>query len=29
MITLHKKIILDGNGNPTEVIIPYNEFLEL
>jgi hypothetical protein len=29
VITLHKKIVLDENGNPTEVIIPYNEFLEL
>ncbi len=29
MITIHKKIVLDKHGNPTEVIIPYKEFLEL
>jgi len=29
MITFHKKIVLDENGNPTDVIIPYKEFLEL
>ena len=29
MSTIHKKIVLDKHGNPTEVIIPYKEFLEL
>jgi hypothetical protein len=29
MITIHKKVVLDEHGNPTEVIIPYKEFLEL
>ncbi|MCD5411643.1 hypothetical protein M1N66_01775 [Thermodesulfovibrionales bacterium] len=29
MIALHKKIVVDEMGNPTEVIIPYEEFLEL
>lgn len=29
MIIIHKKVVLDENGNPTEVIIPYKEFLEL
>ena len=29
MISFHKKIVLDENGNPTDVIIPYKEFLEL
>jgi len=29
MITFHKKIVLDENGNPTDVIIPYKKFLEL
>jgi hypothetical protein len=29
LITLHKKIILDENGNPAEVVIPYEDFLEL
>ncbi len=29
MFTIHKKIVLDKHGNPTEVIIPYKEFLEL
>ncbi len=29
MINIHKKIVLDEYGNPTEVIIPYKEFLEL
>ncbi len=29
MITIHKKVVLDEYGNPTEVIIPYKEFLEL
>ncbi len=29
MITFHKKIILDEDGNPAEVVIPYRDFLEL
>jgi len=29
MINIHKKVVLDEYGNPTEVIIPYKEFLEL
>jgi phage gpG-like protein len=29
MISLHKKIVLGEDGKPTEVIIPYKEFLEL
>ena len=29
MITFHKKIVLDENGIPTDVIIPYKKFLEL
>ncbi len=29
MISIRKKIVLDEYGNPTEVIIPYKEFLEL
>jgi PHD/YefM family antitoxin component YafN of YafNO toxin-antitoxin module len=29
MITIHKKIILDENGKPTEVIIPWDEYKEI
>ena len=28
MITVHKKIVLDGKGKPTEVIIPWVEYRE-
>lgn len=29
MVTLHKKIVLDEKGNPTEVIIPWEEYKEI
>jgi len=29
MITVHKKIVLDGKGKPTEVIIPWVEYREI
>ncbi|PZN74654.1 MAG: hypothetical protein DM484_20675 [Candidatus Methylumidiphilus alinenensis] len=29
MLTLHKKLIVDDRGNPTDVIIPWAEFLEI
>ncbi|TLD41704.1 MAG: hypothetical protein JETT_2065 [Candidatus Jettenia ecosi] len=29
MVTLHKKIVLDEKGNPTEVIIPREEYKEI
>jgi hypothetical protein len=29
MLTLHKKLIVDDQGNPTDVIIPWAEFLEI
>jgi hypothetical protein len=29
MITLHKKLIVDERGNPTDVVIPWPEFVEL
>lgn len=29
MITVHKKIVVDGKGKPTEVIIPWEEYKEI
>jgi len=29
MIGIHKKIVLDENNNPSEVIIPWDEFQEI
>ena len=29
MLTLHKKMIVDECGNPTDVVIPWLEFVEL
>jgi PHD/YefM family antitoxin component YafN of YafNO toxin-antitoxin module len=29
MIKIHKKVVVDKNGNPTEVIIPWNEYNEM
>ena len=29
MITLHKKIVVDEQGKPMEVIIPWDEYKEL
>lgn len=29
MITVHKKIIVDEKGKPTEVIIPWEEYKEI
>ena len=29
MLTIHKKLIVDDQGNPTDVIIPWAEFLEI
>jgi hypothetical protein len=29
MITIHKKIVLDEKGNPSEVIIPWEDFIEI
>ncbi len=29
MIEIHKKIVVDENGNPMEVIIPWNEYNEM
>ena len=29
MFTLHKKIIVDEKGKPTEVIIPWREYKEI
>ncbi|MGB2770602.1 MAG: hypothetical protein WBC88_12830 [Candidatus Zixiibacteriota bacterium] len=29
MLTLHKKIIVDEKGKPTEVIIPWKEYKEI
>ncbi len=29
MLTVHKKIVIDDNGNPTEVIIPWEEYKEI
>ena len=27
--TVHKKLVVDEQGNPTEVIIPWAEFVEI
>ena len=29
MIDIHKKIITDDNGNPSDVIIPWDEYLQI
>ena len=29
MVTVHKKIVIDKRGNPTEVIIPWKEYKEI
>ncbi len=29
MLTIHKKIVVDNNGKPTEVIIPWAEYKEM
>ena len=29
MVSIHKKLIVDEQGHPTEVIIPWMEFLEI
>ncbi len=29
MLTIHKKVIKDVNGNPTEVIIPWEEYKKI
>ena len=29
MTTIHKKIVVDENGNPQEVIIPWEEFRQI
>ncbi len=29
MIEIHKKIVVDENGNPMEVIIPWNKYNEI
>jgi hypothetical protein len=29
MIVIHKKIVTDENGNPSDVIIPWDEFQEI
>lgn len=29
MTTIHKKIVVDENGNPKEVIIPWEEFRQI
>lgn len=29
MLTLHKKLIVDERGNPTDVVIPWPEFVEI
>jgi len=29
MITIQKKVVIDENGNPTDVIIPWKQFKEL
>lgn len=29
MMNIHKKIVVDEQGNPQEVIIPWNEFQEI
>ncbi len=29
MLTIHKKVVKDVNGNPTEVIIPWDEYKKI
>ena len=29
MITIHKKLVIDDHGKPTEVIIPWDEYKEM
>ena len=29
MVTVHKKIVIDKKGKPTEVIIPWKEYKEI
>ena len=29
MLTIHKKVVKDVNGNPTEVIIPWEEYKKI
>ncbi len=29
MITIHKKLVVDEHGKPTEVIIPWDEYKEM
>lgn len=29
MLTIHKKMVIDDQGRPTEVIIPWEEYQEL
>ena len=29
MMQIHKKLVIDEQGNPQEVIIPWNEFQEI
>ena len=29
MLTVHKKVVIDDNGNPMEVIIPWEEYKEI
>lgn len=29
MLTVHKKVVVDNNGNPMEVIIPWEEYKEI
>ncbi len=29
MITIHKKLVVDDHGKPTEVIIPWDEYKEM
>ncbi len=29
MINIHKKVVLDDKGNPTEVIIPWEQYKEV
>jgi PHD/YefM family antitoxin component YafN of YafNO toxin-antitoxin module len=29
MLIIHKKIVVDDNGKPTEVIIPWTEYKEM
>ena len=29
MLTIHKKVVIDDQGNPLEVIIPWEEYQEI